>query len=123
MQKGSLLDFLWGGGIVRGGVQWIPPLKNPPTSHLASDFSNRCLTIRTDNETFNIFNSRINMNNRELGIINHKNNQIPNNFGIVMQNALQYCNKIYDENDATIYFKDKDGNIQKIVDQSIRFCV
>ena len=39
MQKGSLLDLLWGGGIVRGGVQSTAPSKNPPPFHLASNFS------------------------------------------------------------------------------------
>ena len=96
MQKGSLLDFLWGGGVVRGGVQSTEPSKNPPPPHLPNDFSNRCLTIRTDNETFNIFNSRININNRELGLITYKHHQKPNNYEIAIKSALQYFNKIYD---------------------------
>ena len=123
MQKGSLLDFLWGGGIVRGGVQSTEPSKNPSPPQLASDFSNRCLQIQTGNQTTAILNSRININNRELGLITYKNHQKPNNYVIAIKSGLQYFNKIYDENDTTLYFKDKYGNIQKIEYQPIRFCV
>lgn len=105
MEKGSLHDFLWGGGIVRGGVQSTAPSKNPPPFHLASNFSKIYWEIETGNETSTILNSRININNRELGLINDKNHQELSSYGIVIQNALQYFDNIYDENAATLYLK------------------
>lgn len=60
------------------------------------------------------------MYNPKLGILNL--NEIPNP-KVQIEEVVNKFGLAYDPGKGTLYFKDKDGNIQKKEDQSIRFCV
>ena len=116
MQKGSLLDSIFGGKIFGQSSPPRIPSRFPPQQHLVgsqgfyqTQYSLNISKIISDEEAYHYEKFAPNSN---IAIIKH-NYEKPQNYASAIKRGLEYYQQIYDERTQWLYSKDDQGRIVK----------